>query len=55
MTARLESLGVPVTSVFYPADETPALEHEYQFHLDHAAARAALASTLRFLGAASAG
>ncbi|MGN6126019.1 MAG: alpha/beta hydrolase [Humibacter sp.] len=50
MAAKLEGLGVPVTSVFYPKDETPPLPHEYQFHLNHAAARSALASTIAFLG-----
>ena len=50
MAAKLNGLGVPVTSVFYPADETPPLHHEYQFHLNDAAARSALASTIEFLG-----
>lgn len=50
LAAKLESLGVDVTSVFYPADETPSLPHEYQFHLDFEQARVALDSTLDFLG-----
>lgn len=50
MAAKLNALGVPVTSVFYPADENPPLEHEYQFHLNLAPARSALQSTLQFLG-----
>lgn len=50
MAAKLKSLGVDVTSVFYPGDETPALQHEYQFHLNLAPARAAFASTIAFLG-----
>jgi acetyl esterase/lipase len=49
MAARLQSLGVDVTSVFYPAGEEPALPHEYQFHLKQPAARSALASTVAFL------
>jgi hypothetical protein len=49
MAARLQSLGVHVTSVFYPAGEEPPLPHEYQFHLKQAAARAALTSTVEFL------
>lgn len=49
MAHRLEELGVDVTRVFYAADHTPALGHEYQFHLDGADAQAALASTLAFL------
>ncbi|CAN5161981.1 alpha/beta hydrolase [soil metagenome] len=47
--ARLTSLGVPVTSVFYEADHVPALPHEYQFHLDFADAQTALESTVAFL------
>jgi acetyl esterase/lipase len=47
--ARLSQLGVAVEPVFYPADEQPALPHEYQFHLDDAAARSALDSTIAFL------
>ena len=42
MAAKLQQLGVDVTSVFYPADENPPLPHEYQFHLKDAAARSAL-------------
>jgi len=47
--ARLKTLGVPVTTVFYPKDHLPALPHEYQFHLDLADAQAALESTVTFL------
>ena len=50
MAAKLKGLGVQVTSVFYPENETPPLQHEYQFHLNLAAARSALNSTLQFLG-----
>lgn len=50
MAAKLKSLGVPVTSLFYPADENPPLQHEYQFHLNDAAARSAFESTMDFLG-----
>jgi acetyl esterase/lipase len=50
MAAKLKGLGVDVTSVFYPEDETPALKHEYQFHLNLAPARSALTSTIDFLG-----
>ena len=49
LAARLDDLGVAVTPVFYDADHTPALPHEYQFHLDLADARAALDSTVEFL------
>lgn len=47
--AKLESLGVPVTSLFWPSDYTPALPHEYQFRLDLDAAQEALTQTLGFL------
>lgn len=50
LATKLEGLGVDVTTVFYPADETPSLPHEYQFHLDFDQARVALDSTLDFLG-----
>ena len=50
LAERLNGLGVPVTELFYPDDLEPQLGHEYQFHLDLAAARAALDSTIAFLG-----
>jgi acetyl esterase/lipase len=50
LATKLEGLGVDVTSVFYPAAQTPSLPHEYQFHLDFEQARVALDSTLDFLG-----
>jgi acetyl esterase/lipase len=50
LAAKLDSLGVHVTPVFYPEDHDPKLPHEYQFHLDFADARAALQSTIDFLG-----
>ena len=49
--AKLTSLGVPVTSVFYPPDHEPKLPHEYQFHLDYPDAQSALDDTLAFLAA----
>lgn len=49
MASRLTSLGVDVTSVFFPDGRTPALGHEYQFQLDTPAAQQALSSTVRFL------
>jgi acetyl esterase/lipase len=54
LAAKLKQLGVDVTTVFYPADENPPLHHEYQFHLNDAAARSALDSTIAFLGTISA-
>ena len=38
-----------VTTLFWPADHTPALQHEYQFHLDLPEAQHALTETLDFL------
>ncbi|MGX5679989.1 alpha/beta hydrolase [Schumannella luteola] len=49
LAEKLGSLGVDVTSVFYPEDHEPALPHEYQFHLDFEDARTALQSTIDFL------
>ena len=46
---RLTSLGVDVTPLFWPADQNPALPHEYQFRLDLAPAQAALDATLAFV------
>jgi acetyl esterase/lipase len=52
--ARLSELGVDVTTVFYPDDTVPALEHEYQFKLDLDAAQSALASVIQWLGTVTA-
>lgn len=49
MAQRLTDLGVKVTSVFYSDDTTPALAHEYQFHLDLVNAQGALTSTVNWL------
>jgi len=49
LAARLDELGVPVTTVFYADEHEPSLPHEYQFHLDFADARDALESTIAFL------
>ena len=49
--ARLRSLGVPVTSLFFPREHRPRTPHEYQFHLRRPDARRALASTFEFLEA----
>lgn len=51
MAQRLESLGVDVTTLFWPADHEPALPHEYQFHLDMPDAQTALQKTIDFLDA----
>jgi acetyl esterase/lipase len=49
LATKLDGLGVPVTTVFYPQDLEPAMQHEYQFHLDLPEARSALDSTVAFL------
>lgn len=51
--AKLESLGVEVTTLFYPEDHEPSLGHEYQFNLDIEDGQNALASTIDFLRAHS--
>lgn len=51
MAARLTSLGVSVDSLFWPANETPPLPHEYQFKLNLPAAQTALTRTLEFVAA----
>lgn len=51
MAARLQELGVPTTSLFFPDDHTPKLPHEYQFHLATPEAQQAFAMTLEFLKA----
>jgi acetyl esterase/lipase len=47
--AKLSSLGVDVDALFWPADYTPKLPHEYQFRLDLQAGQDALAATIKFL------
>lgn len=44
-------LGVTVDTLFFPADTTPPLEHEYQFNLDTEAGRLALARSIAFVAA----
>ena len=51
MAAKLTSLGVSVDSLFWPANESPALPHEYQFKLNLPAAQTALTRTLEFVAA----
>jgi acetyl esterase/lipase len=46
---KLKSLGVNVDELFYPANHTPALAHEYQFDLDNNDGRNALKRTLSFI------
>jgi acetyl esterase/lipase len=49
--ARLRELGVDVSTLFYEADHQPPLGHEYQFDLDAAEGKDALARTIDFLRA----
>lgn len=49
MSQTLRDVDVDVTEVFFQADHTPALPHEYQFHLDLTDARATYDKTLLFL------
>lgn len=49
LASRLSKLGVPLSTLFYPANHQPQLQHEYQFHLDLADAKTALAQMVGFL------
>ena len=49
--AKLQSLGVDVTTLFWPEDYTPALPHEYQFRLNLDAAQQSLTESLAFVAA----
>lgn len=51
LARKLETLGVKVDSLFFPADYSPPLPHEYQFNLDNPAGQKALGRTLAFVGA----
>lgn len=51
LTRRLKELGVEVDSLFFPADYSPQLPHEYQFNLDRAAGQEALDRMLAFVAA----
>lgn len=47
---RLAVVGVRTETLFFPAELTPALGHEYQFNLDLPQGREALERMVRFLG-----
>ncbi len=49
MRTALQDRGVPVDSLFFPADYRPGLPHEYEFQLQRPAARTALTRTFAFL------
>ncbi|HSW66121.1 MAG TPA: alpha/beta hydrolase [Bacillota bacterium] len=48
---KLKSLEVPTTTLFYAANHTPSLPHEYQFNLDTADGSQALTYMVDFLRA----
>lgn len=48
LAERLQDLGVPVGTLFYPTDHQPKLEHEYQFTLN-ADGEAALTAAVNFV------
>jgi acetyl esterase/lipase len=52
LVQRLEALGVPVDSLFFPDDHEPPLPHEYQFNLDTDAGEEALERMVAFVGRA---
>lgn len=49
MSEALRDVEVPVSELFWPAQHTPELAHEYQFHLDLPEAQEALQATLDWL------
>lgn len=49
MARAIQDTGVEVTSLFWPMDHSPALGHEYQFHLDLPEAQEALEATIQYL------
>lgn len=48
LAKKLQTLGVPTSTLFYPADHQPALNHEYQFDLDTQDAKNALEQMVDF-------
>lgn len=49
LATALQARGVAVETLFFPADYTPALPHEYQFNLDTAAGQQALSRSVAWL------
>ncbi|HEX4387385.1 MAG TPA: alpha/beta hydrolase [Steroidobacteraceae bacterium] len=49
LATTLKNLGVPLESLFFPADHEPPLPHEYQFNLAAEAGQEALTRSLAFL------
>jgi acetyl esterase/lipase len=48
-TEKLQSFGVPVSTLFFPKSYQPGLPHEYQFNLDTDAGQTAFAQTVSFV------
>lgn len=48
-SAKLESMGVAVTTLFYPDNHQPSLPHEYQFNLNNADGQNAFKATSAFI------
>jgi acetyl esterase/lipase len=49
LSQRLQSIGVPVQTLFFPASYSPPLPHEYQFNLDTPAGQEAMTRMFSFL------
>jgi acetyl esterase/lipase len=49
LAEKLSALQVPVTTLFYSANHTPSLPHEYQFTLDNTDGKQALTHVIDFL------
>ncbi len=49
LAARLQALGTPLQTLFFPAGHQPPLPHEYQFDLDSAEGRRALTEAVAFV------
>lgn len=49
LVAAATKLQVPVETLFFPEDHSPAVQHEYQFDLDSAAGQEALKRSLAFI------
>lgn len=49
LAAKLQSLGVPVSTLFFPPEHEPSLAHEYQFQIDLPDAQHAFTQMIAFL------
>lgn len=49
LATKLQGLGVPVTTLFFPPDHEPSLPHEYQFKIDLPDAQNAYTQMIAFL------